>query len=89
MSARLVFPFLFAVLIASCSDGTKCEGSLCNEAPPANGGTGGTGERPPETREGPEGCYILAENRCDCDIAEEDCTDEATQQWTEGCRSCE
>lgn len=87
MAARLVFPFLFAVLFASCSDGTKCEGSLCDEEPPANGGSGGTsGERPPP-REGPEGCYIGAEMRCDCEIVEDDCT-EAGQTWTEGCASC-
>lgn len=90
MSARFVFPFLFAILIASCSDGAKCEGSLCDEEPPANGGTGGSGgtggdERPPT--EGPEGCYIEAERRCDCDLEEADCSEDG-QIWTDGCASC-
>lgn len=89
MAARLVFPFIFALLFASCSDGTQCQGSLCDEEnAPANGGSGGSGgeERPPP-REGPEGCYISAARMCDCDIEEADCTEEG-QTWTEGCASC-
>jgi hypothetical protein len=86
MSAKLVLPFLFAVLCAACSDDATCEGSLCGEQP-ANGGSGGSeGERPPP-REGPEGCYIQANNRCDCEIEEAACTEEG-QIWTDGCASC-
>jgi hypothetical protein len=89
MAIRLVFPFLFALLFASCSDGTQCQGSLCNEEPPANGGSGGTGgeERPPP-REGPVGCYIEADRMCDCEIEEADCSEDDGQIWTEGCASC-
>jgi hypothetical protein len=44
------------------------------------------GERPPP-REGPEGCYIPAQTRCDCAILEADCTEEVGV-WTTGCASC-
>jgi hypothetical protein len=43
-------------------------------------------ERPPP-REGPEGCYIGAQMRCNCDLVEEDCTEEVGV-WTMGCASC-
>lgn len=48
------------------------------------GGGGGT-----MMREGPEGCYLVAEMRCDCELEEADCTDEDIHVWTEGCSSCE
>jgi hypothetical protein len=87
MAVRHVFPFLFALLFASCSDGTQCQGSLCDEEPPANGGSGGTaGDQRPQT-EGPEGCYIEAERRCDCEVEEDDCSEDG-QIWTDGCASC-
>ena len=44
------------------------------------------GERPPP-REGPEGCYIPAQTRCDCAILEADCSEDVGV-WTTGCASC-
>ena len=38
-------------------------------------------------REGPEGCYILANMRCDCELDEASCTPDIGQ-WTPGCTSC-
>jgi hypothetical protein len=89
MSTKLIYPFLFAILCASCSDGTKCEGAGCGEqqeASPASGAGGTEGERPPE-REGPAGCYIEAEHRCDCELEEAECTEDG-QIWTDGCATC-
>jgi hypothetical protein len=87
MSAKLVFPFLFAVLLSACSDDSTCQGSLCGpEEAPASGGSGGSeGGRPPT--EGPEGCYIEAERRCDCELEEDACSEDG-QIWTDGCASC-
>jgi hypothetical protein len=88
MSTKLVFPFLFAVLCAACSDDPKCEGSLCGqqqEVQPASGSGGSESGRPPT--EGPEGCYIEADRRCDCDLEEDACMGEG-QIWTDGCASC-
>jgi hypothetical protein len=48
----------------------------------------GSDMRPESTREGPVGCYIEAQRRCDCEIEEADCTQEG-QIWTEGCASCQ
>lgn len=89
MSAKLIFSFLFALLCAACSDGSTCEGSLCGqETPPSGtgGSAGAEGERPPE-REGPEGCYIEAEHRCDCELEEAACTEDVGI-WTDGCATC-
>lgn len=44
------------------------------------------GERPPP-REGPDGCYIPAQTRCDCAIVEADCTEDVGI-WADGCASC-
>lgn len=44
------------------------------------------GERPPP-REGPEGCYLPEQRRCDCAVAELDCTEDVGT-WTDGCASC-
>ncbi|MEY2937396.1 MAG: hypothetical protein RL033_8145 [Pseudomonadota bacterium] len=44
------------------------------------------GERPPP-REGPDGCYIPAQTRCDCAVSEADCTEDVGI-WTMGCASC-
>ena len=41
----------------------------------------------PGTRMGPEGCYIQAEMRCDCDLDEASCTEDVGV-WTPGCSSC-
>jgi hypothetical protein len=41
----------------------------------------------PGTRTGPEGCYIQAEMRCDCDLDEAGCTEDVGV-WTPGCSSC-
>jgi len=38
-------------------------------------------------REGPEGCYIIANMRCDCELDEASCTPDVGQ-WTPGCSSC-
>lgn len=45
------------------------------------------GEARPE-REGPEGCYIGAEMRCDCARTESECGGAVGGVWTEGCASC-
>lgn len=39
-------------------------------------------------REGPAGCYIPAEFRCDCELSEAECSDETTMVWASGCMSC-
>lgn len=59
-------------------------GSLC-------GACGGDddeddGGEQPEV-EGPVGCYIEAERRCDCALEEAACTEDG-QIWTDGCASC-
>ncbi len=51
---------------------------------PAGGDEGGN-----PMREGPAGCYIGAEMRCDCSIEEADCSDDQGGTWVaEGCASC-
>jgi hypothetical protein len=42
---------------------------------------------PSAEREGPEGCYIVANMRCDCELDEASCTPDIGQ-WTPGCSSC-
>lgn len=44
-------------------------------------------EDPSTEREGPEGCYIIANMRCDCELDEASCTPDVGQ-WTPGCSSC-
>jgi hypothetical protein len=44
--------------------------------------------QPESTRQGPEGCYIEAQRRCDCAIEQANCT-QAGQLWTMGCMSCQ
>lgn len=44
------------------------------------------GQRPPE-REGPDGCYLPEQQKCDCEIVEVDCTEDVGI-WTTGCASC-
>jgi hypothetical protein len=39
-------------------------------------------------REGPIGCYLIQRMMCDCELTREECTDEASMVWTEGCMSC-
>ena len=40
-------------------------------------------------REGPAGCYIGAEMRCDCEVEEGDCGDDNGGTWVpDGCASC-
>jgi len=46
-----------------------------------------TEEQRPAPRPGPEGCYIVARNMCDCAILEPDCSEDIGV-WTEGCASC-
>lgn len=38
-------------------------------------------------REGPEGCYVPGNMRCDCTVVQADCTEEIGV-WTEGCETC-
>lgn len=55
----------------------------------ACGGDTEEAEDPAEgEREGPAGCYIGAEQRCDCDLEESECT-EGVGTWVPmGCASC-
>jgi len=57
-------------------------GSLCV----ACGGDDDEGEQPES--DGPAGCYIGPEMRCDCEIQETSCTEEGQTWVEEGCASC-
>jgi len=44
------------------------------------------------TQDGPAGCYVIMQMKCDCDLEEAECTDPAAMVWVpagpRGCASC-
>lgn len=69
----LALPLLLSALCAACGGDTEeAEGQ-----DPAEG-----------ERQGPAGCYIGAERRCDCDLEESECTAEGSSWVMMGCTSC-
>jgi hypothetical protein len=68
----LLLPLLVGALCAGCGGDDDVEDD-------GGGPPGG---------EGPAGCYIGPEMRCDCEIEQTSCTEEG-QTWVEdGCTSC-
>jgi len=68
----LLLPLLFGALCAACGGDDDDD-----EQDPAEG-----------ERMGPAGCYILGEQRCDCEIEETACSEEGQMWVAKGCSSC-
>lgn len=72
LRAGLLLPSFLAALSAACG------GDSAGEEPDAV---------EPE-REGPAGCYIEGERRCDCELEEAACTEDVGVWVDTGCSSC-
>lgn len=86
-----IFSVLVLLLLGSCGGGAVVIDDTQNDQSNENGegqGNEGGSESGGAMREGPEGCYIVMEMRCDCDLTEASCSEEGAQVWTDGCSSC-